>query len=503
MSKKKKKMNILFIISDQHRADHMVCTCNPDVKTPNLDSFAEQAVRFTNAYCSNPMCMPNRATIFTELYPNAHGVRSNDINLSDVCKTIADTLRERDYITASIGKIHLQFYAPPFKKKSKAAESIHDWVEKHITKENFSIPYYGLDHVELKCGHSDLITGYYTEWLEERAPKWLEYIREKFNKFFDDPFYETDILEELYNTTYVEERTINFLEKYAKGDLGEKPFFLHCSFPDPHHPVCPPRKYKDMYNPQQISLPDSFYHRDELKEHLYIGLSWENPLFKGEMLRNSTEQEVRKFVAGTYGMISMMDHAIGNILASLEKLGLAHNTIFVYTSGHGDFGGNHGMISKGPSPFNGVLQAPMMRRVPGITKPAVIDSLMSSIDIPMTILKLLGIRERHYPPEMQGFDITPFLKDPQSEVRDCSLVEHDEDIKVHSVRLRHIITKDHRITLYRDLEGFGDMYDRKNDPDELNNLWDKDIDLRKKLIYKLCIENMKARSHLPQRVSPK
>ena len=81
-------------------------------------------------------------------------------------------------------------------------------------------------------------------------------------------------------------------------------------------------------------------------------------------------------------------------------------------------------------------------------------------------------------------------------------MEHDEDIKIHSVRLRHLITKDHRITLYRDLEGYGDIYDRKNDPDELNNLWDKDKDLRNKLIYKLCIENMKAQSHLPQRVSP-
>ncbi|MHA1147952.1 MAG: sulfatase family protein [Promethearchaeota archaeon] len=499
-----KKMNVLFIISDQHRADHQGCTGNPDVKTPNLDQFAGEGVQFSNAFCANPMCMPNRATIFTGLYPNAHGVRSNGINLPSERRTIADTLRDRGYITASVGKIHLQFFAPPFRKKTKSLEAIHDWLyedTKKEIKEELAKGYYGLEHVEMVCGHGDLCTGHYSDWLEERAPEWVEYIKEGFNKFFDIPFYDTEVPEELYSTTYVEERTINFLENFAKGQYGDKPFFMHCSFPDPHHPVTPPGKYKDMYDPDKIAIPESFYHRDELKEHPYIGASWENPLFKGALLRYSTEEEVRKFVAGTYGMISMMDHSIGNILASLEKLGLADNTIVIYTSDHGDFGGEHGMILKGPSPFNGILQVPMMWRVPGLTKPAVTDSLMSSVDIPMTILKLLGIRERHYPPEMQGFDITPVLKDPQAEVRDCCLVEHDEDIKVHSVRLRHLITKDHRITLYRDLEGYGDIYDRKNDPDELNNLWDKDKDLRNKLIYKLCIENMKAQSHLPQRVS--
>lgn len=496
------KMNVLFIISDQHRADHLGCAGNPDVKTPNLDALANDSVRFTNAFCTNPMCMPNRATIFTGLYPNAHGVRSNGINLSDQFQTFVDTLRDRGYITSSIGKIHLQFFAPPFRIRTKSAEAIHNWVENpKAMKENFPKPYYGLDNVETVCGHGDLCTGHYTEWLEERAPEYLEKIKRGFNNFFSLPFYDTDIPEELYNTTYVEERTINFLEKYVKDDFGDKPFFMHCSFPDPHHPVTPPGKYKDLYDPKKISIPESFYHRDELKNHPYIGPAWKNPIFRGALLRYSTEEEVRKFLAGTYGMISMMDHSIGKILASLEALGLSENTIVVYTSDHGDFGGDHGMILKGPSPFNGILQVPMIWKVPGVTKPAPTNALMSSVDIPMTILKLLGIKERYFPPQMQGIDITPVLNDPNIDVRDSCLVEHDEDVKSSITRLRHLITKDHKLTLYQNLEGYGDIYDRKNDPHELNNLWDKDKELRNKLIYKLCMENMKAQSHLPQRVS--
>ncbi|MFX1339719.1 MAG: sulfatase-like hydrolase/transferase, partial [Promethearchaeota archaeon] len=75
------KMNVLFIITDQLRADHLACYGNPDIKTPNIDALASDGIRFTNAYCTNPICMPNRATIFTGKYPNIHGVRCNGINL--------------------------------------------------------------------------------------------------------------------------------------------------------------------------------------------------------------------------------------------------------------------------------------------------------------------------------------------------------------------------------------------------------------------------------------
>ena len=72
--KEKRKMNVLFIISDQHRSDHMSCSGNKILKTPNLDRLASEGVRFTNAFCTNPMCMPNRATLLTGYYPNVHGV---------------------------------------------------------------------------------------------------------------------------------------------------------------------------------------------------------------------------------------------------------------------------------------------------------------------------------------------------------------------------------------------------------------------------------------------
>ena len=102
------KLNVLLIMTDAMRADHMSCAGNPTVKTPNLDKLASDGVRFTNQFCTNPICMPNRATLITGLYPNGHGVRSNGINLRRDIPTISQTIRNRGWHTAAIGKIHHQ-----------------------------------------------------------------------------------------------------------------------------------------------------------------------------------------------------------------------------------------------------------------------------------------------------------------------------------------------------------------------------------------------------------
>ena len=104
---------------------------------------------------------------------------------------------------------------------------------------------------------------------------------------------------------------------------------------------------------------------------------------------------------------------------------------------------------------------------------------------------------------MQGFDITPILKDPNEKIRDCCLVENDEEIGPLISRLRHLITEDYKLTIYEGMDNFGDIYDRKKDPDELNNLWyDKDFkEKRFELVNKLLQENLKAQSKYPKRIA--
>jgi arylsulfatase A-like enzyme len=498
------KMNVLFIITDQHRADHIGYAGNPVVKTPHLDSLANDGIRFTNAFCANPMCMPNRASIFTGVYPNVHGCRSNGINLPDTVETFVEAMRKSGYITYNVGKMHFQFYIPPFKRKTKSAEMIGYWMHRKTSKEakeNFPKPYYGFENCEITLGHGDLCGGHYLEWLEDLRPGATEWMRKRLTlKFFDKVYYESDMPVEQYPTNYCKERTINFLEKHSKGEFGDKPFFLCCSIPDPHHPVCPPGKYRDMYKTEEIELPSSFSDIENVYKHKFLGPLIKNPIFRGAMLRESEENELKEFIRLTYGSISLFDHAIGEILARLENLGYAENTIVIYTSDHGDLMGDHGMIYKGPSPFNGLLNVPLIMRVPGTTKSGTItNSLVSSIDFAKTILNLTKINKRFQSPFIQGVDLTPVLKDPKVKVRDCCYVEEDEELGPISIRLRHLITETHKITIYAGLEDTGDIYDRVNDPDELNNLWDKDRDLKESLVTKILQENLKAQTKIPKR----
>jgi len=221
------------------------------------------------------------------------------------------------------------------------------------------------------------------------------------------------------------------------------------------------------------------------------------------VLRTTNEKEAKDFIAATYGSVAMIDNSIGQILTTLEKLNLADSTMVIYTSDHGDLMGDHGMILKGPCPFNGILNVPFIWKVPGVTKPAVTDSLASSIDISKTILNLLKIPKDAQPPDMQGKDLTPILTDPLEKVRDFCLVEHDEEIEMLKVktRLRHFITEDYKLTVYNRLSGYGDLFDRKNDPYELNNLWyDEDHQqIRHELMEQLFHANLDAQSRYPKR----
>ncbi|MFX0148812.1 MAG: sulfatase, partial [Candidatus Hodarchaeota archaeon] len=298
--------------------------------------------------------------------------------------------------------------------------------------------------------------------------------------------------------------TIAFLERYVKGVYGEKPFFLHCSFPDPHQPVSPPGKYREMYKPEDMKLPGNVHNIKNLYKHPYLKQHLEYPPVRGSMLREETEENIRKFIALSYGSVSLIDYAIGQILVTLEKLGLADNTMVIFTSDHGDYLGEHGLILKGISPFNGTLQVPLIWRIPGLTNPAVSEALISSVDLPKTILELLNIKERYRPPDMQGYDMTPVLKDPNKELRDCILIMEDEEIGPHGplyTRLVHLVTRGYKLTKYAEVPGYGDLFDRNNDILELNNLWDKDQNLRIEMLDKLFHEYALTRSRFPKRAS--
>ncbi|MBN2154841.1 MAG: sulfatase-like hydrolase/transferase [Candidatus Lokiarchaeota archaeon] len=501
------KKNVLFIISDQHRYDHMGCSGNSVIQTPYLDKFSQEGIHFSEAFCNSPMCMPSRASLLTGLYPNVHGVRSNGMILSEKIPTLTEILVKEGYQTAAIGKLHHQYNVAPWFAGFPSAESFNGWVFDPIgmpVRENFPLPYYGYQEVETCLGHGATLCGHYLDWLENRAPHLAENMRERWKDMgnFFSVFTDHEIPVELYSSAYVAERTIAFLERHANGEYGDKPFYLHCGFPDPHQPVWPPGKYRTMYKQKDMELPPNFHNIENLRDHRYLG-QYIN-VMPGAMLRESTEKETKKFIAYTYGILSLMDYHIGEILNAVNRLGYHHNTITIYTSDHGDLMGEHGMLFKGPSHGMGVFHIPMIWRIPDL-QPAKTNALIAQVDYPITILNLLGINRRKRP-DMQGIDMTAVLEnptDPSIDPRNSVLIENDEEVGRLYVRLRHLITKDHKLTMYEGHPGYGDLFNRKKDPWELHNLWNEEKykELRFQMVTQLLQECLKAQSRLPKRLA--
>ncbi|MHA2128784.1 MAG: sulfatase family protein [Promethearchaeota archaeon] len=493
------KMNVLFIITDQQRADALSCAGNPLLRTPYIDSIANEGIRFTNYYCSTPICMPNRASFFTGLYPSVHGTRSNGINLDPDLPLLSGILRESGYHTCNVGKLHFNFYAKSNDRKISSYEEIPDGLMGKLPSSAIPIPYYGFDEIYMANGHGDVNSGNYYEWLKEKDYEKADYLKSNITNIFK-LYYETILPEDLYPTTYIADQSIEFLERFSESNYEKENFFLHCSFPDPHHPVCPPGKYRNLYKPEDIELPLNFEDGENLLTHPFLGDQLRDKRFVHLLPQKVDEETAKIFTALTYGTIAMIDDNVGRILKSLKKTGLSENTQVIFTSDHGDYCGDHSLLLKGPAHFRSVINIPLIWKIPGFTRESTSNSLVNTVDLPLTILNLLNVKPKLIPEDMQGYDITPILKEPTKKIREQLLIEHDEEIAQDKIfRLRSLITEKHRLTLYEGYDNFGDIFDYETDPYEVTNLWNTETELKNQLIEKLLREIISLQPRRPQR----
>ena len=499
-----KQPNFLFIITDQHRADHLGCYGNTVVQTPHIDRLAQSGARFENFYVATPICMPNRATFMTGRMPSLHGARQNGIALSLNATTFVEIMAAAGYDTALVGKCHLQSIsgaAPtvgmPQPDPNKTQPPLHlreadrFWIAqgpydqelrstwKNNPKFELTLPYYGFNHVELAVGHGDAVVADYERWLEERHPG-SELLRGREhqlpgNNYIAPQAWRTRVPESLYPTTYVAERTVHYLEKHARSDNG-RPFFLQCSFPDPHHPFTPPGRYWDMYDPEQISLPPSFYSGERALpphlQNLYEERAQNKANREGQRTFAISEREAREAIALTYGMITMIDDAVGSILSSLEKLGLASNTVVIFNSDHGDFMGDHQLLLKGALHYRGLVRVPFIWRDSDAKRLDVVNpTLCGTLDLARTILDRAGLEGYN---GMQGKSLLAAIEGQDSGHSAMLIEEHQRRGYMglaNNFRARSLITRKHRLTLYEGVD-WAELYDFGSDPHEQQNLWD-------------------------------
>lgn len=488
-----RRPNFVIFITDQQRADHLGCYGNPVVRTPHIDGLARDGVRFTRFHVATPICQPNRAALVTGQMPSVNGVRQNGIPLDLDSVTFADVLRESGYRTGYIGKAHFQnvtdIPAPPrafggegeapppaaaLARRRQREGADYGWEVRRRWAERpgqaLPTPYYGFEHVRLCIGHGDLVDGHYTAWLRERHPA-PDSLRGPANALPQRDIgapqcWRTALPEALYPTRYVQEQACDFLDEQD----AETPFVLVVSFPDPHHPFTPPGRYWSMYDPDEVELPASFHHPVEairgIPPQALEAYRWgaEDP--DSHWPFAVSERHAREIIALNYGSISMVDDAVGEVLARLEARGLAEETVVAFTSDHGDYMGDHGCVLKMGLHFQSVLRVPLIWRDPRRREGGVSTRLGNAIDLAPTLLARAGLQA---PVGVQGRDL--FGAEPAGDVlvEDPGIqVFRDSDARASILSL---VTERWRLSLFEGLD-WGELYDLQNDPHELDNRWD-------------------------------
>ncbi len=471
------KPNILLITSDQHRAD-CYGFAGRKIKTPHLDILAQGGSHFSACITPNVVCQPSRASILTGLLPGTHGVSDNGIDMpvSLAADGFSGLLSGAGYTTGMIGKAHFATYhtfAPTGSPEclQSSADFPPPW----------SGPYMGFDHVDLMLlGHN--------YWLPFSAPQGMHYERwyhadglgDMKNKMYagypphtpTPQTYHSQLPTAWHNSTWVGNKTIDFIRNNK-----DRPFCAWASFPDPHHPFDAPEPWSKLHHPDEVDLPEHRA-RDLDRRPWWHRASIESvPKLSGELLKMRTEYsripelsdaQLRELTANYYGMISLIDHNVGRILAELNSLGLAENTIVIFTTDHGDWLGDHGLTLKGPMMYDGLMRVGLIMSGPGIPAKQVIRDPVSTVDIFSTIADYAGASPGR---PVDGSSLRPLLEGASS--RDFAYNEWDLRAGRVGVALdlRTVRTERYRMTHEMNSDA-GELYDLREDPHEMINRFD-------------------------------
>ena len=430
--------NIVFIISDQQRYDTLGCNGNKLAKTPVLDGLAEKGLNFKNHQVANPVCCPSRGTIFSGKYISNHSLWAMGNRLDEDEETIPKVFNAAGYQTAHFGKMHLI--------------PILDRIGQH--------PDYGFQTFEVAEGDQQYTSDdAYTNWLRKTAPNdFMAYMGEVFHKGHNDG-YASKLKEELHHSTWVTDRAENWLGNERDPS---KPFLLSLGYFDPHHAFNPVEPYASMFDDVDFPAPpnDAAYFEGKpthYKDRLQAT--------KGTMEDPNRIQSVQRAYAA---MVAHIDHCIGRVVQQLEAQNLLENTVIVFSTDHGEFLGDHGMLWKGAYLTENLLHVPLIIAGAGITH-AEVEALTSSVDFFATLPALAGI-ENVDPKDglpMMGTDGSLF---PQG-AHDALYAEFNDRSWKSPNAVRSVRTERWRLIVYPDQDIVSEFYDLKNDPTEVHNCY--------------------------------
>ncbi len=387
--------NLLIIKADELRHDSLGCAGHPVLRTPHLDRLAAGGTRFENAFTVSTLCVPSRVSFFTGQYVHTHCGWGNGpqhhIGLSQAA--LPQWLKEAGYTTALVGKNHA-FQDAYCDRWFDVREEYTHW---------------GKTHGEIRSSDRDVID--YRQ--HDTRPEFANFGPAGGRALLGEGLIDRPepFPPEQCFTARIAEDAVGFLDRRAEGD---RPFFLHLSFPDPHWPntVCEP--YFSMYPPESLPPLEAW------------PMNWEGHPFKHFVQSQAcgndryTEAERRRILATYYGQVTFIDTAVGRVLDRLAALGLEDNTLVVFTADHGNFAGRYGLVGKTGGFMDALLRIPLILRGPGIPARATCQAQVSNIDVLPSLLEKMGLP---VPKSVQGRAFIHCLADPRAEHRDAVFAE--------------------------------------------------------------------------------
>jgi arylsulfatase A-like enzyme len=423
-----KKPNILFIAIDDLRPQ-LACYGQTQMKTPHIDALANSGVLFTKAYCQTSVCGASRASLMTGIRPAEgrfrHFAARADKEAPGVV-TMGEHFKNNGYYTLALGKI---FHF--------ADDNAQSWSQPH-----YSPP--------------DSWPGYHDEKTKARAA--AESRRNK--NIFGPPWEFAECEDNGYPDGRTADQAIVELKKLQEQG---KPFFMALGFAKPHLPFTAPKKYWDLYDHAAIPLaknggapqgaPRQAMHESRELRGNYSGIP----------RRGNPEGLSRDLVHAYYACVSYVDAQVGKVLAALDKLGLADNTVVMLWGDHGFQLGEHGMWCK-HCVFETSLRVPLIVRAPGTTQGAKSAALTELVDMYPTLCDLAGIPK---PEHLEGLSMAPLLKEPSRSWKKGIYGSYGQGWSVSDGRFVYSEFRDRGRVIGRML------YDHQTDPDENVNVVDK------------------------------
>jgi len=432
------KPNLLFLWTDQQRADTLACYGNTRFRVPSLNRLARECVVFDRACVTQPVCTPSRSSVLTGFWPHQNGCVHNNIPLRADVKTVPELLNDSAYRTAYMGKWHLGDEIFP-------QRGFEQW----------------------RAIEDGIYQGYYSAGRDKNA-------RSHYHQFLislgykpDDPKHSNSFTRDFATKLPVEHTKPSFLAQEAVKFILEnrrEPWMLYVNTLEPHTPFA--SVLNDLHTPEECPLPANYPGiPNEGEPEWYKQRRKQFVSERSEGADTRTGAGFQRLQRNYAGLCSLVDQAMGRILWALETSGQWENTIIVYTSDHGEMMGCHSLLTKGVM-YEEAIRVPYLMHAPfRKQKPMRITQPVSHIDTVPALMELLGRKEAA---EFPGKSLVAAMEGRRAP--DDVFLQWNQEGRAGGPNARTIITPDGWKMVLHDSD-VSMLFNRQKDPLEMHNVF--------------------------------